>query len=520
MSSYINLNQQINQMKKSTSLPALLASMILSMAFISCDYKDDNMGPVIKMPGTAPEVSFTALTSDNKILMYDAQMLSTPTSSKNITGLGSGEMIVSIDYRPATGQLYGVSSMSRLYHINENSGAATALGTGPFTPAIQGANPSLDFNPTVDRVRLVTESGQNLRLHPELGTVVATDGSINGGMNPRIGAVAYSNSFSGTTMTTLFDIDFEQDKLYKQVPPNDGGLEEVGDLGVDFEGLGDMDLNPDNSVALAVNRKDDESRLYTIDLSSGKAMWVGTFTQPVVSLAFKTNPIAYATDLSNKLYRFDPTSPSPIAVDIMGLKAGEKIVGLDFRPLNGQLLAVSNMSQLYSVNPSSGAVTPIGASFMPKAMGSYIGFDFNPTVDRIRLVTEKGQNLRLHPDLGTVVAIDGSLNPGSPMVSAAAYSESFAGTTTTSLFVVDSQNDMLYKVSPPNDGVLVGIGALGIDITDDNGFDIGGTSNMAYGVFTVGGASGVYSVDLMTGKATKVSSLNFTPTSMTLGLGF
>ncbi|MFC5623153.1 DUF4394 domain-containing protein [Algoriphagus winogradskyi] len=507
-------------MKKRNIFPVLLASMIFSLAFTSCDDNDDDMDPVVEMPGTAPEVSFTALTSDNMILVYNAQNLSAPSSSLAITGLGSGEMIVSIDYRPATGQLYALSSMSRIYHINENSGAATALGTGAFTPSVQGANPSLDFNPTVDRIRLVTESGQNLRLHPELGTVVATDGSINGGMNPRIGAVAYSNSFSGTTMTTLFDIDFEQDKLYKQVPPNDGGLEEVGELGVDFEGVGDMDLNPDNSVALAVNRKDDESRLYTIDLSTGKAMWIGTFTQPVVSIAFKTNPIAYATDSANKLYRFDPTNPSPISVDMMGLKAGEMIVGLDFRPVNGQLLAISNMSQLYSVNPSSGAVTAIGSQLMPAAMGSFIGFDFNPTVDRIRLITETGQNLRLHPDLGTVVAVDGSLNPGTPMASAAAYTKSFAGTTSTALYVVDAQNDMLYQVSPPNDGVLVAIGSLGIDLIDDNGFDIGGTSDMAYGVFTVGSASGVYSVNLMSGAASKISDLNFTPTSMALGLGF
>ena len=507
-------------MKKTKILSALVASMIVSLAFFSCDDKEDDMDPVVEMPGMAPDVSFTALTSDNKILMFDARSLSTPTNSIDIMGLASGEMIVSIDYRPATGQLYALSSMSRLYHINENSGMATALGTGAFTPAYQGANPSLDFNPTVDRVRLVTESGQNLRLHPELGTVVATDGSINGGMNPRIGAVAYSNSFSGTTMTTLFDIDFEQDKLYKQVPPNDGGLEEVGPLGVDFEGLGDMDLNPDNSVALAVNRKEDESRLYTIDLTSGKAMWVGTFSQPVVSIAFKTNPIAYATDAANKLYRFDPTNPSPIAVDITGLQDGEKIVGLDFRPVNGQLLAISSMSQLYSVNPSSGAVTAIGSPLVPAAMGAYIGFDFNPTVDRIRLITETGQNLRLHPDLGTVVAVDGSLNPGTPMASGAAYTKSFAGTTSTALFVVDAQNDRLYQVSPPNDGVLVEVGSLGIDLADDNGFDIGGTSDMAYGVFTVGSTSGVYSVNLMTGAASKVSDLNFTPISMALGLGF
>ncbi|MEP1258517.1 DUF4394 domain-containing protein, partial [Algoriphagus sp.] len=454
-------------MKKSRIFPALLASTMISLAFFSCDDNED-MNPGMEIPGMAPEVSFTALSSDNKLLIYEARNLSMPTSSMDITGLGSGEMIVSIDYRPATGQLYALSSMSRLYHINENSGVATALGTTSFSPAVLGENASLDFNPTVDRIRLVTESGQNLRLHPELGTVVATDGSINGGMNPRIGAVAYSNSFSGTTSTTLFDIDFAQDKLYKQVPPNDGGLEEVGSLGVDFEGIGDMDLNPDNSIALAVNRKEGESRLYTIDLASGKAMWIGTFAKPVISLAFKTNPIAYATDSSNKLYRFDPTDPSPISVDMVGLKAGEMITGLDFRPVNGQLLAVSNMSQLYSVNPSSGALTAIGSPLMPAAMGSFIGFDFNPTVDRIRLITETGQNLRLHPDLGTVVAVDGSLNPGSPMASGAAYTKNFAGTTSTALFVVDAQNDMLYQVSPPNDGVLVPIGSMGINLTDNN----------------------------------------------------
>jgi hypothetical protein len=44
----------------------------------------------------------------------------------------------------------------------------TAVGSTIFSPAIVGANASLDFNPTVDRIRLVTESGQNLRLHPEL----------------------------------------------------------------------------------------------------------------------------------------------------------------------------------------------------------------------------------------------------------------------------------------------------------------------------------------------------------------
>ena len=506
-------------MKSKIKFPIFVAAIFSMAALVSCDDKKGN-DPVVEMPGEAPDVIFTALTGDNKILTYNAQDLSTALSSVMISGLPSGENIISIDYRPATGQLYALSTASKLYHINENTGAATMLGTEPFSPAFDGENASIDFNPTVDRIRLVTESGQNLRLHPELGTVVAIDGSINGGMMPRIGAVAYTNSFSGTTTTTLYDIDLEQNKLYKQVPPNDGGLEEVGDLGMDLEGMSDMDINPDNSLAFAVSMENTETRLYQIDLMSGEADWIGMFRDNVISIAFKTNPIAYASDANNMFYRFDPTDPNPIAVPFNGLASGEMISGLDYRPVNGQLLAVSNMSQLYSVNPSNGNLTAIGSPLDPMAMGMYIGFDFNPTVDRIRLVTESGQNLRLHPDLGTVVAVDGSLNPGMPHATAAAYTNSFAGTTTTALYVIDSENDMLYQVSPPNDGDLVEIGPLGINVEDDNGFDIGGTSNMAYAVLTVNGSSAVYSIDLMTGEAMMVSGLNFSPTAMALGLGF
>ena len=191
----------------------------------------------------APDVVFTALTDDNRIAKYNARKLNQPMGLKNISGLPSGEKIISIDYRPATGQLYALGSTSRLYFINEESGAATALGSGPFSPAIDGENASIDFNPTVDRIRLVTASGQNLRLHPELGTVVAIDGSIKGGENPQIGAVAYTNSMAGAGSTLLYDIDFSSNKLFIQDPPNEGGLKEVGDLNTNFRGIGNFDIN-------------------------------------------------------------------------------------------------------------------------------------------------------------------------------------------------------------------------------------------------------------------------------------
>lgn len=496
----------------------VVAGIIFGLTLVACS--DDDTSGNNPMTGMAPDANFTGLTNANQLVFYNAQNLNSPLGTVSITGLQSGETLTSIDYRPATGQLYGLGSSGRLYFINENSGLATPLNELPLNPMVSGANASIDFNPTVDRIRLVTESGQNLRLHPELGTVVATDGSINGGNAPRIGAVAYTNSMAGATSTQLFDIDFQEDKLYVQTPPNDGGLEFVGNLTLDFNGLGDFDINPDNSVALAVTFHENVSKLYTINLMSGKANWVGTFGLPVISLAFKTNPVAFATTADNKLLRFNPLNGMTNSIDIAGLSTGEQVVGLDFRPAKGILYAVTNQSRLLTLNTANGQATQVGAALSPVLSGTSFGFDFNPTVDRIRLVSSSGQNLRLHPDLGTVVATDGNLNPGSPVVTGAAYTNNVASATSTLLYVVDSNTNMLYTQNPPNDGVLVPVGSLGINIESSNGFDIGGMSNSAFGLFTVNGNRGVYSINLTSGSATLVTSFQMDVTAMAVGLGF
>ncbi|MFA9192498.1 DUF4394 domain-containing protein [Flavobacterium sp. FZUC8N2.13] len=505
-----------------TNLINRLASLLLlgTIAFTAFSCNDDNNSSDMEMGPTAPDVNFTAITNNNSIVKYNAKNLTTPTATTPISGLPNGEKIISIDYRPATGQLYGLGTSSRLYFINEESGLATALGSAPFTPALNGTIASIDFNPTVDRIRLVTPTGQNLRLHPEIGTVVATDGSINGGTNPNIGAVAYTNSVAGTSSTQLYDIDFAQDKLYLQNPPNNGTLEEVGSLGVDFSGVGNFDITPDNGCALAVTFDNNASTLYKINLTTGKADNVGTFGLAVIGIAFKTNPVAFAASSDNKLYRFDPTNPTMNPVNFVGLLNDEMVVGLDFRPANGALFAITNQSRLLTVNTANGQVSAVGSPLTPAVSGTFIGFDFNPMVDRIRLVTNTGQNLRLHPDLGTVAATDVSLNPGTPAVSGAAYTNNFATTASTNLFVIDHTTNMLYNQTPPNNGVLVSVGALGIDVESDNDFDIGGSSNKAYGLFKVAGTTAVYSVNLTTGAATKIKDFNITATAMAVGLGF
>jgi hypothetical protein len=130
-------------------------------------------------------------------------------STVAITGLGAGETILGMDFRPATGQLYALGSTSRIYIINLTTGVATQVGTdGAFT--LNGTKFGFDFNPVPDRIRVISNTEQSLRLNPNDGTLTASDIPLayepadpNAGTNPTAGAAAYTNSFAGATSTTL-----------------------------------------------------------------------------------------------------------------------------------------------------------------------------------------------------------------------------------------------------------------------------------------------------------------------------
>ncbi len=503
---------------KFSSLLAVVAISSLTL-FSSCDKNDDTM----VTPVTKPDIVFYGLTSANQLVKYNANASQTAIATTAITGLAGAEKIIAIDFRPATGQLYGLGNSSRLYMINPDNGAAVALGTGSFTPAISGALVGFDFNPTVDRIRLVTSGGQNLRLNPETGTVAATDVALNPG-TPTIAGAAYTNSVAGASTTTLFDIDVTANKLYKQDPPNNGTLVEVGSLGITAVAANDggFDISPDNTVALANVTIGANAVLLQIDLTTGKASNLGNLITPIIGLAIPTAPVAYAVDLTNNLQIFNPNNAgTPVSKAITGLQAGENVLGIDMRPATGQLYALGSTSRIYAINMSTGGATMVGLVPLTTLLsGTSFGFDFNPTVDRIRIVSNTGQNIRVNPNDGTIAAVDAALNPGTPAVSAAAYTNNFAGAATTVLFDIDVTTDKLYTQNPPNNGTLVEVGALGADVTAENGFDIGGTSNKAYALLTVAGATKVYTINTTTGAATMLSAFPNAARGFAIGLGF
>lgn len=500
-----------------TKIKMLLgASAIALTLFVSSCEKDSMNTP-------KPDVTFFALTDGKQLLKINAMNSEMATATTPITGLMTNDALTAIDFRPATGELYGVSAMNRLYVINQETGAARVIGTAALSPAISGTAVALDFNPTVDRIRLVTNTGQNLRLHPETGAVAATDGVINGGMSPSIESVAYTNNIAGASTTVLYDIDSKSDKLYKQDPPNNGTLVDVGALGVDITASAGFDINPAGDVALTAVQVSGKWELHQVDLMTGKLTKLGNLPAGNINgLAIPTSPVAFAVDESNNLLAFNFMSVgTPVSKPITGLQTGETIVGIDFRPVNGQLYALGSTSRLYVLNTSSGVATVVGTSpFTTLLAGTAFGFDFNPTVDRIRCVSNLGLNLRLHPETGGIAAVDLMLNPGTPSITASAYTNNFAGATTTVLYNIDSATDKLYKQDPPNNGTLVEVGALGINVENASGFDIGSRSGMAYAALKVGSSSAIYSINLMTGAATKVADLPVSVRAFSIGTGF
>jgi hypothetical protein len=222
----------------------------------------------------------------------------------------------------------------------------------------------------------------------------------------------------------------------------------------------------------------------------------------------------YALASTNSLLRFDSATPGTIqsTLNINGLQTGENLVGIDFRPVTGQLYGVTSANRLVTLDLTNGNTTQVGtAPFSPGLNGTRFGVDFNPLVDRLRVVSDTGQNIRLNPSDGTVT-VDTNLNPGTPHVVAIAYSNKFGGTAATVLYGIDSTAGTEVLINPPNSGMTSTIGPLGVTTSDRVGFKIvggagGGTAGQAFASLTVGGQPRLYSINIGTGAATLIGTI-------------
>lgn len=432
---------------------------------------DQRIGEVTATLAFTPELqqSYTGtfdiayLLSNQTIIPFDTNSPSTLNPAISVTGIAAGESLVGIDFRPQNGKLYGIAFNSglgsaQLYAISIQTGVATAVGAlGTFSDAggIPVAIAGLDFNPTVDRVRVVTSGGQNFRINPNNGAAVdgsavaagvQQDSNINGGTTV-VDATAYTNNSPNVVATTQYALDAVSNTLFIQNPPNNGTQTAplpvtLGGIPLDFTAVNGFDIpaginvttsnTPATGQAFSALTVGGVTELYTIELSTGVATRVGTIgagTTTVQGFAIQ-NQVSGGTPIvglttANSLVRFNSSSPGTVTtVAITGLTVGETLVGIDYRPATGQLFGLgvndaTNTGTAYIIDPQTGVATLVGTAAgqitfvdatgavidLPAA-GNY-GFDFNPTVDRIRVVTNSGLNFRLNPITGAPV--DGDL---------------------------------------------------------------------------------------------------------------
>jgi hypothetical protein len=247
------------------------------------------------------------------------------------------------------------------------------------------------------------------------------------------------------------------------------------------------------------------------------ALVVGTAALAAPAGASAADAIYGVTD-QNRLLRFTSEAPAGAIANtpIQGLAAGETIQGIDVRPSDDQLFAVTSANRAVRINPVTGATRAAFGPFAPALAGGSYGVDFNPVANALRIVSDAEQNLRVSS--ANISSNDAPLayapgDPGAgtnPSVGAAAYTNSVPGATTTTLFDLDTARDVLVRQEPPNAGTLVTIGALGANFDEPAGFDIspGGT---AYAALKTNGQAthGLFRVDLANGRAAGVSE---TPT--------
>jgi hypothetical protein len=248
--------------------------------------------------GSVKRLAIVGLTSDGRLVCFTDRAPQKAVEIGTIGGLGSTDgAFVGIDFRVQDGKLYGVGDGGGVYTIDLTTAQATKVSQ--LSETLRGVRFGVDFNPVADRLRIVSDDGQNLRHNVNAGGTTTADPDLNymtGVSTKGVGGAAYvNNDLDASTGTTLFDLDASTlQQIALQSPPNNGSLVAAGKLTVPVDVASDVGFDvfsaPANGVtvgnrgyaSLVVNGV---PGFYWINLLTGKATLVGSFVAPVVDIA-------------------------------------------------------------------------------------------------------------------------------------------------------------------------------------------------------------------------------------------
>lgn len=239
-----------------------------------------------------PEI-LLALTTDMDLISFQATKPDRILNSVSVKGLRSGDSLIGIDYRVSKKTLYAVSRAGQVYTLDTANGNLTPVGSNPHIK-LSGSKFGVNFNPAADKIRVVSDKGQNLRFNPDTGVLAGTDNTLRYSENDvqeadvsTVGATSYTYNPKNDQMTTNFVVDLRLGMLARQgsqegrepvVSPNAGWLNTIAPLGTGPLERAALDIASSNNKAfLAAQKKNDgTTRLYLVDLNQGKAAALGT----------------------------------------------------------------------------------------------------------------------------------------------------------------------------------------------------------------------------------------------------
>lgn len=253
-------------------------ALLALLAMGACGHTTDREPAARAMPETV-----LAVVGRDELIRVPAGEPSRVLHRVALGGLADGEHLVGMDFRVSRGVLYGLTNQGRLLTIDPATGRTQRVGQ--TTIALEGSRFGFDVNPAADRIRVVSDTGQNLRLHPDTGALAATDPRLNGEAAGQVLAAAYTYHKTNDKLTTNYAIDAQAGALVRQgslegvepvVSPNTGRIFPVGPLGTGPVDDASFDISDVRNTALAALTQGGRTRLYQVELATGRATLLGS----------------------------------------------------------------------------------------------------------------------------------------------------------------------------------------------------------------------------------------------------
>lgn len=220
---------------------------------------------------------------------------------RDITGFVDDETtLIGIDVRVQDGLLYGVGNKGYIYTItvDQNSDFVDLTKVSKLGVPPSGTNFGVDFNGPADRLRVISDNGQNLRHNLNDHTTIADMPlTLNGAPAMGVTGAAYTNNdLSPDTVTTLVDVDTTNDQIALQAPANNGTLNPTGKLTVNAGPNADADIYANvvggktisnTAFVTFVPSGVTRASFYMFDILTGAAVKIGDFPSiaPVTDVA-------------------------------------------------------------------------------------------------------------------------------------------------------------------------------------------------------------------------------------------